>query len=85
MPMTIYVSAFLSTCSSSAPSPSSPSPAVSLLESKNARSDFFSGSSNVPLCADTYVCNNLQPEYRKVFSIKEEKRYGQWWCCDEPG
>ena len=38
-----------------------------LLESKNARSDSFSGSSNVPLCADTYVCNNLQPEHRKFF------------------
>ena len=59
---TTYTSAFLSPRSSSAPSPSSPSPGVTRLASKNVLSEVFSGPSNVPSCADTYVCNNLQNE-----------------------
>ena len=39
---------------------SKPSPGVTRLASKNILSEVFSGPSNVPSCADTYVCNNLQ-------------------------
>jgi hypothetical protein len=71
-----YVSAFLSARSSSAPSPSRSSPAVALLESKNVRSDFFSGPSNVPLCTITYVCNNLQSKHQmlRLYIFKKKKR-----------
>src|SRR6266404_5434521 len=55
-----YASAFPISHSSPGPSPSSLSPAVARLASKNVLSEFFSGPSNVPLCANTYVCNNLQ-------------------------
>ena len=67
---TTYTSAFLSPRSSSAPSPNSPSPSVTRLASKNVLREVFSGPSNVPLCADTYVCNNPQgaKEFRYIRS-----------------
>src|SRR5712671_2781206 len=72
---TTSASAFSSTCSSFAPSPSSfpLSPGLArarLLVLKNVLSDLFSTPSNVPPCADTYVCNNLHRKHKKVIIQK---------------